>query len=124
LYICSQQNKILFINSNAVNSCIGKTKEIMTQYIIQTIVGMAGGWLSSYLGKGSSMGPIANLVLGAVGGNGGGALLGMLGGAGAAAATGAATGGDMQSMLMSGVASLVGGGGLTALSSFLPKGNA
>ncbi len=92
----------------------------MTQYIIQTLVGAAGGWLSNYLGKGSNMGPIANLVLGAVGGNGGGMLAGMLGGAATAAATGDSS---MQGMLTNGIAALVGGGGLTALSSFLPKGD-
>jgi uncharacterized membrane protein YeaQ/YmgE (transglycosylase-associated protein family) len=118
LYICSQQNKILFFNNNAVNSCIGKTKEIMVlQDFIPTIVGLAGGWLSSYLGKGSSYGTIANLVLGAVGGNGGNALLGMIGGGAPGAEGLMASAGPI-------VASLVGGGGLTALSSFLPKGNA
>ncbi len=92
----------------------------MTQYIISTVVGMAGSWLSGYLGKGSNYGQIANLVLGAVGGNAGALLPGLLG----MGATAAATGGDTSSMVTSAIASLVGGGGLTALSSFLPKGNA
>jgi hypothetical protein len=93
----------------------------MTQLIISTLTGMAGSWLSSYLGKGSGYGQIANLVLGAIGGNGAAALLPMLTGAAAGAATG---GGDTSSMITGALASLVGGGGLTALSSFLPKGNA
>jgi uncharacterized membrane protein YeaQ/YmgE (transglycosylase-associated protein family) len=89
----------------------------MQQYIIQTVIGMVGGWLSSYLGKGSSYGTIANLAIGALGGNGGSMLLSTLMGG----ATGAATGGDTSSMVTGALASLVGGGGLTALSSFLPK---
>lgn len=94
---------------------------MLQQVIISSLTGMAGSWISSYLGKGSSYGQIANLALGAIGGNGASALLPMLTGAAAGAATG---GGDTSSMITGALSSLVGGGALTALSSFLPKSNA
>jgi uncharacterized membrane protein YeaQ/YmgE (transglycosylase-associated protein family) len=90
----------------------------MTSMIINSLVGAAGGWLTAQLGKGNGFGMIGNLVSGLVGGNLGAAIPGLLGMAATATATGET---NMTQMAISGIASLVGGGGATFLSSLIKK---
>ncbi len=85
----------------------------MTSMIINSLVGAAGGWLTAQLGKGNGFGMVGNLVSGLVGGNLGAAIPGLIGMA--------TSGGDTTSMITSGIASLVGGGGATFLSSLIKK---
>jgi hypothetical protein len=80
--------------------------------IIQLLSGAASsGLLAKYVSQ-LNLGPIANLIVGALGGVGGGNVLGSLLGSGAAAAT---SGGDLASILTQLVGGGVGGSILTAI---------
>lgn len=77
---------------------------MITQYLLQTLLGAGGGWLGNML-KANGLGTIGNVIAGAVGGN---ALPGILG-AVAPALMGAAAG-DGNSMVSTIISSLLGGG--------------
>jgi hypothetical protein len=80
--------------------------------IIQLLSGAAGSGLLAKFVSQLNLGPIANIITGALGGVGGGNLLGSLLGSGAAAT---ATSGDLQSILTQIVGGGVGGPILTAI---------
>lgn len=46
------------------------------EYLINSAIGAAGGWLMGQLKQGGNFGTIGNLVAGVLGGNAGGSLLG------------------------------------------------
>ena len=50
---------------------------MITQYLLQTLLGAGGGWLGNML-KANGLGAIGNLIAGAVGGNALPAILGMV----------------------------------------------
>jgi hypothetical protein len=84
--------------------------------IIQLLSGAAGsGLLARFLGQ-LNLGPLGNLISGAVGGIAGGHVLGSILGTGAAAA---ATGGDLSSILTQIVGGGIGGPILTAIVALL-----
>jgi hypothetical protein len=84
--------------------------------IIQLLSGAAGsGLLAKFLGQ-LNLGPIGNLITGAVGGIAGGHVLGSFLGSGAAAT---ATGGDLSSILTQIVGGGVSGPILTAVVALL-----
>jgi uncharacterized membrane protein YeaQ/YmgE (transglycosylase-associated protein family) len=89
------------------------------EYLINSAIGAAGGWLMGQLKQGGNFGTVGNLVAGVLGGNAGGSLLGstLSGLLGGGAAT-AATGGGVGSWLASALGSIV----LTYLSKFIPGG--
>ncbi len=80
--------------------------------IIQLLSGAAGSGLLAKFVSQLNLGPIGNLITGALGGVGGGNVLGSLLGGGAAAT---ATGGDLASILTQIVGGGVGGPILTAI---------
>ncbi len=85
----------------------------MTQLLINTVVGAAGGWLGNMLKK-NGLGMIGNLVAGGAGGNALGFLMPMIMGGGAAAANADAGIGGMigpivTALLGGGAGSLIGG---------------
>ncbi len=79
----------------------------LTSLLVGTLAGGGGGFLGDMLKK-NGLGTIGNVVAGAVGGNGLPAILGALA-PGLLGAADAAGGGGTTSMIMSVVASLVGG---------------
>ncbi len=88
------------------------------EYLINSAIGAAGGWLMGQLKQGGNFGTVGNLVAGVLGGNAGGTLLGgtlsgLLSGGAAAA-----TGGGVGTWLASALGSVV----LTYLSKFIPSG--
>ncbi len=84
----------------------------LVSLIIQLISGAAGSGLLAKMVSQFNLGPIGNLITGAIGGVGGGNILGSLLGAGTAAAAG---GGDLGSILTQIVGGGVGGPILTAI---------
>jgi len=84
----------------------------LVNLIIQLISGAAGSGVLARLVSQLNLGPIGNLITGALGGVGGGNILGSLLGAGTAAAT---SGGDLGSILTQIVGGGVGGPILTAI---------
>jgi hypothetical protein len=84
--------------------------------IIQLLSGAAGSGLLARFVSQLNLGPIGNLVTGALGGVGGGSVLGSLLGGGAAAT---ATGGDLASVLTQIVGGGVGGPILTAIAALV-----
>ncbi len=80
--------------------------------IIQLLSGAAGSSLLAKVASQFNLGPIGNLITGAIGGVGGGNILGSLLGGGAAAATG---GGDIGPILAQVVGGGVGGPIVTAI---------
>jgi hypothetical protein len=80
--------------------------------IIQLLSGAAGSGLLAKFVTQLNLGPLGNLITGALGGIGGGNILGSLLGSGAAVATG---GGDVASILTQIVGGGVGGPILTAI---------
>lgn len=80
--------------------------------IIQLLSGAAGSGLLAKLVSQLNLGPLGNLITGALGGVGGGNVLGSLLGSGAAAT---AAGGDLSSILTQIVGGGVGGPILTAI---------
>jgi hypothetical protein len=81
------------------------------EYLINSAIGAAGGFLVEKLGKSGPWGTIGNVLSGVVGGNAGGSLLGgtlsgLLGGGAAAAATEGGTGG-IGSWIASALGSMV-----------------
>jgi hypothetical protein len=88
------------------------------EYLVNSAIGAAGGWLMGQIGKGGNFGTVGNLVSGVLGGNVGnmalgGALSGLLGGA---AADGGA--GGIGNWLASAAGSAI----LTWVSSYIKKG--
>jgi hypothetical protein len=77
---------------------------MITQYLLQTLLGAGGGWLGNML-KSNGLGAIGNVLAGAVGGN---VLPGILG-AVAPALMGAAADGSGNSMISTIISGLVGG---------------
>jgi hypothetical protein len=84
----------------------------LVNLIIQLISGAVGSGVLARMISQLNLGPIGNLITGALGGVGGGNILGSLLGAGATAATG---GGDLGSILTQIVGGGVGGPILTAI---------
>ena len=84
----------------------------LVNLIIQLISGAAGSGVLARMVSQLNLGPIGNLITGALGGVGGGNILGSLLGAGTAAAT---SGGDLGSILTQIVGGGVGGPILTAI---------
>jgi hypothetical protein len=84
----------------------------LVSLIIQLISGAAGSGLLTKIASQFNLGPIGNLITGAIGGVGGGNILGSLLGGGAAAAT---SGGDLGSILAQVVGGGVGGPIVTAI---------
>jgi hypothetical protein len=82
--------------------------------LISSAVGAGGGYLGNML-KGNGLGMIGNLVAGAVGGNALPMILSAAGMAGGAAA------GDSNSMIMSIVTALLGGGAGSLLGGLFKK---
>ncbi len=86
------------------------------EYLINSAIGAAGGWLMGQVGKGGPWGTIGNVLSGVVGGNAGGTLLGgALGGLLGQTATGDT--GGIGSWLASALGSVV----LTWVSGFFKK---
>jgi len=86
--------------------------------IIQLVSGAAGGNIAGALLKKLSLGPVANSIVGIVGGGLGGQLLGALGAGGAGVAGG---GLDIGSIISSIVGGGVGGGILMAIIGVIRK---
>jgi hypothetical protein len=84
----------------------------LVNLIIQLLSGAAGSSILAKLVNQLNLGPLGNLITGALGGAGGGNVLGSLLGSGAAAT---ATGGDLASILTQIVGGGVGGPILTAI---------
>ena len=84
----------------------------LVNLIFQLLSGAAGSGVLVRLVSQLNLGPIGNLITGALGGVGGGNILGSLLGAGSAAAT---SGGDLGSILTQIVGGGVGGPILTAI---------
>jgi hypothetical protein len=84
----------------------------LVNLIIQLISGAAGSGVLARMISQLNLGPIGNLITGALGGVGGGNILGSLLGAGATTAT---AGGDLGSILTQIVGGGVGGPILTAI---------
>src|SRR5271166_1462648 len=84
----------------------------LVSLIIQLISGAAGSGVLTKIASQFNLGPIGNLITGAIGGVGGGNILGSLLGGGAAAAT---SGGDLGSILAQVVGGGVGGPIVTAI---------
>ena len=84
----------------------------LVNLIIQLISGAAGSGVLARMVSQLNLGPIGNLITGALGGVGGGNILGSVLGAGTAAATGGA---DLGSILTQIVGGGVGGPILTAI---------
>ena len=84
----------------------------LVSLIIQLISGAAGSGLLAKMVSQFNLGPIGNLITGAIGGVGGGNILGSLLGAGTAAAAG---GGDLGSIFTQIVGGGVGGPILTVI---------
>lgn len=89
----------------------------MTQLLINTVIGAAGGWLGNMLKK-NGLGMIGNLVAGGAGGNILGYLAPMLMGGGAAAAN---SDGSMGSMVGPIVTALLGGGAGSLIGGLIKK---
>ncbi len=91
--------------------------------IIQVVSGLIGGNAVGAAGRGLSLGPIVNSVIGAIGGLAGGQIAGsLMGGAGDLAATAEAAGGlDIGTILTQIAAGGLGGGALMAIVGIVKK---
>ena len=85
----------------------------LVSLLIQLVSGAAGSGLLAKMVRQLNLGPIGNLITGALGGVGGGNILGSLLGAGAAAAT--SGGADIGSILTQLIGGGVGGPVVTAI---------
>jgi hypothetical protein len=88
------------------------------EYLINSAIGAAGGWLMGQLKQGGNFGTVGNLVAGVLGGNAGGTLLGGTLGTLLSGGAAAASGGGIGSWLASALGSVA----LTYLSKFIPGG--
>jgi len=94
--------------------------EAIIGLIVQLVAGGAGGNVVGQMLKGVSLGPTGNSVAGAVGGLGGAFLAGLVPGLDGLVSSMSTGGGmDFGALAGTGVASLVGGGALTAIAGFV-----